>query len=91
MKKKYLFPILYLLLEAVSLVITPLFDIAFVLSMPAMLIFNRNSGNSSGPLDTTYLVMGTTVIQFFVLGLIWDFVSAKRVESVQSRNNSGKS
>jgi hypothetical protein len=82
MKKRYLFPLMWLLIEISILVIPVLFPIAYIFSIPSMLIVNLISDSLGGPVDTYYLVVFVTFIQFFLLGYLWDFI----VEKIRVQN-----
>jgi hypothetical protein len=59
------------------MIVPVLFPIVYILSIPSMLIVNSISDSLGGPVDTTYLIIFGVVIQFFLLGCLWDFLAGK--------------
>jgi len=79
MKKKFLFPIIFLILFGLF-VLTGLADILFILLAPItifILIIEVNLGFSQGTLTGggTYSIVLEGIIQFFLLGCIWDIIA----------------
>lgn len=79
MKKKFLFPIIFLILLGL-LVQTGLADILFILLTPInifILIIEVNLGLSQGTLTGggTYSIVLVGIMQFFLLGYIWDIIA----------------
>ena len=77
MKKRYLFPLIWLALEVSILVVPVLFPVVYILSIPSLLIVNLISDSLGGPVDTYFLVVLGSFIQFFLLGYLWDFLTGK--------------
>lgn len=78
MRKKFLFPILFLILFGL-LILTGLADILFILLAPVslfLLAVEVNLGFSQGTLTGggTYSIILSGVIQFFLIGWIWDVI-----------------
>jgi hypothetical protein len=76
-KKRYLFPILWIGFELAVFVVPLLFPVVYIFSLPSMLIVNSLSSVLSGPTDTTYFIILGAVLQSFLLGCIWDFFAAR--------------
>ena len=79
MKKKFLFPILFVVLFGL-LILTGLADILFILLAPinlSILAIEVNSGASQGTLtgDGTYSIILAGIIQFFLVGCVWDIIA----------------
>ncbi len=77
MKKRFLFPLIYLILLGISFVIPFVFPVFFLLTVPSILIVNLISDAMGGPVDTTYFVFLGGVLQFFLLGYLWDWIAHK--------------
>lgn len=77
MKMKFLLPLLFLILLALSFILPFVFDVIFLISMPAMLIVNPLSEWFGGPVDTTYLVFLADLVIVFLVGSLWDIVAAR--------------
>lgn len=75
MKKRYLFPIVWVMLLALTYILPILFPVTYVLSIPSIEIVNPISRALNGPTDTTYLVVLGTIIQFFIIGYLWDIIA----------------
>jgi hypothetical protein len=82
MKKRYLFPLIYILLLALSFAIPKLSDVLFVFceSIMAFIILYISIA-FDGPVDTTYIVILATVVQFFLIGCFWDYIANKFVNT----------
>jgi len=83
MKRRYLFPSLYIVADASSMLFIGVPAIPLLissLSIPSSLVVGIVSRTIGVPADPTYfayfVVMGT-ILQIFLLGLAWEFLVAK--------------
>lgn len=84
LRKRFLFPIIYIVLLAFSFVVPKLGDVLFIFceSLVSILLLGIEI-LLGGPramydltsIDSNKLVVLGTVIQFFLLGYLWDIVS----------------
>ncbi len=79
MKKKFLFPILFVILFGL-LVLTGLAGILFILLAPInilVLAIEVNSGASQGTLTGSgaYPIILSGIVQFFLVGCVWDLIA----------------
>jgi hypothetical protein len=79
-KKRYLFPAVYAAVLGASFLFSPLFYVLFVLSMPMIIVMHSLSLMLSGPRDTTYFVFVGAILQYFVLGLLFDKIVERLTE-----------
>jgi hypothetical protein len=77
MKKRYIFPLVCLVIELSIFIVPVLFPVVYIVSIPSMLIVNSISRSLNGPVDTYYLINLATLIEFFLLGYLWDLIAAK--------------
>ena len=84
MRKKFLFPLIWIGMELLIFVIPPLFAVVYLFSLPSMIIVHEISLAVNGPRDTTMFVIAGAVLQAFLIGCFWDFVS-KQVSKPQSK------
>lgn len=77
LKKRYLFPLIFLLILGLSFLIPPLFGVIFILGLPSAILIDSISNSVGGPKDTSYLILIGDLIQFFLIGYGWDHVSQK--------------
>ena len=79
MKKRYLFPLVYIMLFALSFLFPKLGDILLVFfeSVVALIILGITLLVFDDPRDTYYLVILGTIIQFFLVGFTWDKIEEK--------------
>jgi hypothetical protein len=77
MKKRYIFPLVWLVIELSIFIVPVLFPVVYIVSIPSMLIVNSISRSLNGPVDTYYLINLATLIEFFLLGYLWDLIAAK--------------
>ncbi len=91
MKKRYLFPLLYLGLGLLGLFLIPfVFHIAWILSMPAIQILNPVSVSLGRPVDITFLVILATCFQFFLVGYLWDVIALRIKSDFLEKQNKKK-
>lgn len=84
MKKRYLLPVIYLLLVTASLLIPALYYVLFIAEAIVAIIMLAIPIYFNGPRDTTYFVIAGTVVQFFLIGYLWDKISEKYISRSQS-------
>lgn len=81
LKKRFLFPLIYIVLFALSFVVPRLGDVLFVFCESLIsILFLGITIAIGGPkavhdlvgIDLYYLVILGTIIQFFLLGYLWD-------------------
>src|SRR5262249_15188142 len=76
MKRRYLFPLLYIALDA-CLWLSPWTLIAYVLSIPSifvMMFITKTIGFPRDPAVFSYFVVVGTILQMYVLGLLWELL-----------------
>jgi hypothetical protein len=79
MKKRYLFPIVWIVVEISSYVLPVLFPVVYLFSIPSMIIVNPLVRALDGPIDTYYFVVFGTILQAFLLGYLWDLMTEKLI------------
>ena len=87
MKKRYLFPIAWVILEVMVFILPVLFPVVYIFSIPSMVIVNLIFRLSDGSTDTTYIVILGTIVQFFLIGYLWDFIAEKIAAQNTKINN----
>ncbi len=84
MKKKYLFPLIYLVLLALSYVVPGMGDYVVILTYPVIMPIFFLSLWLGGPRDPVIADFIASFGQFFVLGAIWDAVAARLKKAASS-------
>lgn len=87
MKKKILFPFIWFVFLPISMVLSFLFPISFIFSIPVILVVNPLAASLGWPADTTFLVFFGTLVQAFLLGCLWDFIVEKVKQLSQASTN----
>lgn len=77
MKRRYLFPFIYIVANACTLLIALNFSLIYVLSVPSGFVMQnvtRTIGFPRDPVVFSYFVGVGTILQMYLLGLLWELL-----------------
>ena len=75
-KKRFLFPSIYLIAFVISLQIPIYGVVIFMLGFPAVYIVHLIiEATLDSPIDGMYFAIAGAVIQYFILGYLWDITA----------------
>lgn len=78
---------IYLLLVIASLLLPAIYYVLFIAEAVVALIMLAIPIYFNGPRDTTYFVIAGTVVQFFLIGYLWDKINEKYISKSRSTSD----